>query len=301
MRSSGITSPVRCKCYLLTIPNPVTPAIRVAISPGSIFIQDLDEWLDFNLIWMTYGLCPLLLTNNTNGIAEIPLPWLHGRISPWAHGFEWKITPSPDGRFLSECLVLRNTNLDLGVKAEMARPDMSLDRSLTEHNRISEGLLVRKSRPDGNVEGIYKCTEWYSTNGIHLPRASELARYWGHEPHPVFRGRVSASTVLAHDGVDKLMPRILQPTLVADYRYRPSNNTATLPSFDYLLRPGDNWKADNDPKLLREVQERFRAFVAFQRRQSQADKANRFLTWLVLAAVVAPLLALLRSKKQKTQ
>jgi len=275
--------------------------VRVTISPEPLFLRDYDERLHIDVLWLAYGLSPRLAPTNHNGAIEIPLPWWAARRSALARGYEWKITPSADGRFVSECTVLRNTNLDLSLREELRRPDMGFTFGAFDEsdNGFVAGLDTRHSIPHGWLEATYKCTDWFNTNGVLLPRTSEELRY-SHSVvtewlHPTFRARITASALVVRQGLQQLLPPVTQPTLVADYRYRRADEKFAIPCLEYELSPGSSWKSDKDEKLVNQANIQFKRARSFLAPEQRA----RYLAWLVLPLFLLPLAIFLFQKRKR--
>jgi hypothetical protein len=279
-------------------------AVRTTISPGPFFNTDFDEYLNFYAIWITYGLHPGDLKKDKNGLIEIVLPWYTStRNTPLSHGFEWQISPSEDGRFISQCVVLSNTNLDRGDDAEMLRTDVDFPENLGARNRFTELLELRRlNYPNHYIQADYKCQEWYHTNGFTLPMRSEFKVYANfpftnfYPNSPLTRANIEAEKVTVRKGNENLLPSVVtNRTLVADYRYRKEFQGHICAHVDYVLAPGDSWKSDNDPALVRKAME---SLGQFSPQFGYAkDKRRSHLTWLLLVAILVPALLFLRPKK----
>jgi hypothetical protein len=200
---------------------------------------------------------------------------------------------------MDSCQVVRDTSLDLdNEKSELLRPEMLYPSTLVERNRDRESLLTRKETPDGFVIARYKCTDWYRTNGLVIPAASELTignytgsgtRYRGH----IFK--LTATAISLTNIGHELLPNPILPTYVNDYRYRRSGNSRIFRRAEYTLRPGDSWKSGNDPALLGQAEE----WLKNGRRYDDYGISWRnILVWSILAAlVVLPGAAILWPKK----
>jgi len=277
--------------------------IRATILPGPFFLRDYDEFLDFEVIWLTYGLRPGKVQANNNGVVEIPLPWYDSRWHPFAYGAEWKIAPSEDGRFISQCQVLANTNLDLSIEEELRRLTFNYPENLGGRNHAVEVIGLRRDQfPHGFVQAVYKCTEWYRTNTFTIPMASEETRFvnqW--RPGKLrLRGLVRASGVTVRSGLERLLPaEMAEETFVADYRFRRTNDTRFLPFIEYVIPASEKWKSDNDPALIREANVALKTATRF-------DYGNNwrksFFTWLILGLFLLPVvLLIIKHKKHQNE
>lgn len=283
-----------------------TPPVRVTISPGQLFLRDYDEWLDFDVPWVAYGLRPRAVLKSTNGVAHIPLPWWNSRCSPLSHGFDWDITASPDGNFMSRCRVVRDTNLDLSLEGEMFRTDMNNQMTagtLSLRNWFREGLDARRDDPNGKLHATYRCNAWFSTDGMVFPKEAEEVRTQNELfPLPTFRARLEASHVTVRPGLERCTPNVRQDTLVADYRYRLAKGTNVLPYLMYVLPRGSPWKAADDPALLLDAQDCFRAWIFFTKHNYRAEKHKALVALSLLALAVVPLtIAIVRGMRKRAQ
>jgi hypothetical protein len=273
--------------------------MRSTISPGEQFLRDYDENLNFHVLWMTYGAHPSNISTNKNGIIDIPLPWMTARIHPGAFGFEWKITPSADGRFISECQVFRNTNVDLAVGDEMRRPGIDPPYTLPLRNRFTELLNLRsRLKPQGFHEVAYKCNDWFVTNGLSIPASSEFLRYHNRtfSQIPACRASVKASTITSHEGFEHLVPPILQKTFVADYRYNRIQGDRIVPRIEYVLNPGDLWKPDNAPELQKKLTQSIYDVIPLDRSNTGI---RNYLTWFLLVIGLGPAVILFMTKTKQ--
>ena len=292
------------------LPEPDASAgysLYTTISPGQLFIRDYDEYLDFFAIWTAYGLCPANLPPKNNGLMEIPLPWFNSRNSPFSHGFEWKITPSSDGMFLSVCQVCRNTNLDLSDTEEMLRPDVIGPVTLSGRNHWIEGIRDRSyDYRNGSIIAIYTVKEWCQTNHAVIPIISELlmgshlettgGRIFGSAAEPGIKAYINATNITVRRGVESLLPAVTRRTFVRDYRYRKENPAGGGISYrtEYMLNPGDSW---TDPAILHKA-DRSRMFFPADFGTTAASKRARFV-WLLLALALVPMLVIIFKPENK--
>ncbi len=275
-------------------------SVRVTISPGQFFVRDFIESLDFDAIWVAYGLRPDNLLTNRNGMVDIPLPWYNARNSPMAYGFQWEMTFARNGTFLSKCRVVSRASLALGVKGELARPTLVPPESQAEYNRFAYLLRLRPgSFPEGFVTATYECTAWYETNGYPIPVVGEERRY-GQYPYtnvPSERAWIRASSVSLLPGLRDLLPRLRQDVLVADYRYRRRQGSHVLPYVEYSLKAGEPWRSANDPALLGRVGSDLRLGLPLYAR---GPGRTAFVLGILAVILAAPILLLRVLKPRKS-
>jgi hypothetical protein len=270
-------------------------SIRATISPGNVLLKDYDEYLDIFVLWITYGFCPANLPTNQKDIIEVPLPWNQARRSPTPYGFEWKITPSANKRFISQCAVIYNTNLSLSEFGEIARKEISPPRSLSDRNRFGEMLRLRQKTRNGLLKAFYKCTESIFTNNIDLPLASELTIYDSFVTnYPITTAQLYVTSISAHDSSQLLPPRVQAQTFVSDYRYRVVERESVVPRAEYVLHSNDTWRSDHDFYVLSRPQ--ISSFID-KPVQYKQEKERRVFTWLLLALMLAPLVIMLKLAK----
>jgi hypothetical protein len=291
--------------YTLT-PNYTDPEghsfpVRATVSYGSIFVRDYDEWLDFEAIWMAYGLHPSDAPTNENGIVEIPLPWYNARLKLLAYGAEWKITASEDGRFMKECQVVANTRLDLSTEEELLRPTVNTPNNLNMRNYYTEKLRLRREAwPHGFLQANYKCSDWYQTNGVLWPMSSEETRYESRfrNEHPLAKAFVRASSISVSTNSEHLLPpRVAKKTIVADYRYRIKDDQRICLFAEYVIPGGERWKPANDLDFIRRAKSSSQ-FVSFL--DYRTDRRKSHFTWLLLVIMLLPVMLAIVVKLHKT-
>src|SRR5262249_890069 len=152
--------------------NPPTTGFGVVtIEPSRRFTHRSSERYGVYSVWLTYGLSPQWAKADERGFVEIPL--LSARRHPGAYGYNWEIDPSPDGRFASACRVVRERALDLSNEEELRRPELDPPESAGQAKEFKELLRSRKAYPSGFVARRYRCFDWWRTNGVVVPKASE--------------------------------------------------------------------------------------------------------------------------------
>jgi hypothetical protein len=271
-----------------------------SISPGPLFLQDsLVNGLELEPVYMTYGIRPGGIAAGKQ-VVEIPLPW-YSRLNPLSYGADWKITPSEDGQFISECKVVANTNLDLKAQDEALRPMLIYPHTLQSWNDFVSKLSERRDQfTNGFVHCEYSCKEWRQAGGVMVPFSSEELRY-SNQYYPVvprLRGITSASEVTVQTSAELVLPeRVPCDTLVIDYRYRRQDKVHLLPFLTYDIPASGQWKSGTDPELTHRAVVSLKSAIRFDYTSSMAKS---YMTWLVLGLALLPLFFLLK-KKQKQQ
>jgi hypothetical protein len=290
----------------LTIPfgnvntNPPEGDSLVAnIEPSGRFIQHRVENIGLFPLWLTYGLRKELIVTNKIGLVEIPFSG--ARVNPGCFGFGWKINFSQDGRFVSNCVAVRDKALDLPHAQELLRFELDYPDTLAEYNKYQKLLSNREATPTGFLKARYSCTEWLTTNGWTVPMASKYEVYltsrlasW---PWRIVELRASKVSISVQDSSGSPLPEITVPTRVQDYRYKKKNKNHIFKYAEYTLKPDDAWKSADDPALLAQADEwlkRGRPYTDF------AGKPKVWVAWLVFVVLVSPICAVFcLRKKQK--
>lgn len=267
------------------------------VSPGSIYVCPVADEVKISIPWFTYGLSPSTVTPVKTNKFVLPLPGTIGRSYPTGYDYNWLMESSADGRFLKNCQVVRDYSLDLDEKQELLRPELNYPHSLAELSKIrSEIAWEKKEVPDGFLITRYECTEWRATNNLLIPVKSEMESYQAAYPDsPQAKARLEADSVtLCPDG-QRLVSSPDAPTLVNDYRYKKVKGHRMFEFAEYTLRPGDDWKPDNDPAILAQVDYQLK----YGRRYDDFNK-GRTLIWLLMVLIVlTPVVIWLFNKKRK--
>jgi thiol-disulfide isomerase/thioredoxin len=229
------------------------------------------------LVSMTYGWSSRSFLTNQIGFVEMPLPWTVVRDNPNAFGFKWLIHPSEDGKFLEDFEVLREEALDLPQREEFLRPEMDYPETLESYRDHINELRGRKASPQGYLRARYKCEEWYRSNNLAIPKASKLEVYeepaYGSLPARVVTLAITDVTIRA--GMGRVLPEITSDTAVADYRYKRANQTRIFKCAEYTLRPGDSWRAADDPALLAKASDWLKNGKGYGHFEEDAETLNR--------------------------
>ena len=225
----------------------------VTIRGSQVFEIGRDDPLGITALWVAYGLSPQSVMPNKTGMREIGLPWEYPRRNPNAYGYNWIMTPSPDGRFLEDCKMVRERSLDLSEKEEPLRKEIDYPVGTQERNHFKVGMVIRRGIPSDFMAGRYHCEEWCHTNGMTIPMTSKLVIYYGPTNfyvHPYKTAEIKVAAVNVRDETEKVLPPVAAATKVEDYRYKRMNNTRVFRYAEYTLNAGDFWKSGNDPELL---------------------------------------------------
>jgi len=273
----------------IAVPRPESNLVYAAISSSPIYVPSVFDFLSLYMPWLTYGLSPRNVRTNKGGVIELPRPWTIARNDPLAFGFRWDIKPSADGRFVSECKVIRDTSLDLDENDEFLRPELEYPLSLAHMAEYRMALGVRKEIPNGFVNALYRCTMWYETNSMLIPFGSELKLYSSRFPlEPVKVVKLVAESIIVRTGeVREILPTVDGPTLVYDYRYRKATKKRIFNYAEYTLEPGEGWKSDSDPVLLAQVE----YYLKHGPKRILGIRERRALArWVLVMVGVAPII-----------
>jgi hypothetical protein len=275
--------------------------LQVVTISGTVHAIALDaDPLAATLPCLTFGMAPQSFPGNGPDTAAMPIPWTVVRDNPSAWGYRWLVTSAPGAKFLQSFQVLRDSSLDLPQRQEFLRPEIDYPETTAWYDAYMKELLNRKAVSNGQLRADYECTAWFETNGMKWPQTSELRAYLppvnGLLPARIFK--LAATNFLFRPVSGEVTPAaVVIDTTVLDYRYKRVNKTRVFKYAEYLLKPGEPWKAPNDPVLVAQATDWLkngREFTEF------ADTGKRWFSWLLLALVIIPAFAMLTLKAKKT-
>jgi hypothetical protein len=278
-----------------------------AVSPSPYLISDVEDNLGLTAPWLTYGLWPSLVTSNQNGVVEMPLPWMASRQDLFAFGYRWNITPSADGRFVDHLAAIRDQSLDLSDENELLRPEIRYPTGdLGFRNWLLQKVRIRREIPTGFPGGRYVCTKWYQTNGISIPLESDFKYYWKvargkpYPDKPTYEAILKATEIKLYDDTsENLLEKPNMSTLVHDYRYRQVRMPRIYEWAEYTNKPGDSFKAANDPEIIAQRESYFKHGPRYD---YYGANGKRIVVIVLLVTLLFPLLVLLsRVKKRNKQ
>ncbi len=245
-------------------------------------------------VCLTFGWSPEAFRSNGLGLVEVPIPWTAVRDNLNAWGYRWVVQGWMGGRFLESFQVVRDNRLDLDSKQELFRPEFDYPETLKAYNGCL--MMLQNRHADGTngyVRARYRVASWFTTNGVTLPQVSKLEVFYP-PPGRRFAARVfevKATEFALREKGTPMAPEVRTDTVVADYRYKRSNNSRIFKYAEYHLNPGDQWRTENDAVLLAQADEWLRngrKYTHF------ADSGKRWVTWLLLAALLAGPVAVTR-------
>jgi hypothetical protein len=283
---------------------PQSNTVSTSICPGPFFFPEDGDWLGLAVIWTTYCLSSETIAYaTTNGVTTIPAPWWAPRISEQGYGYKWVINPAND-EFAEDLKVVRDISLDLAPNQELLRWDLNYPEKVGDRNGLNQDLAIRTLRQNGFVDASYHCTDWYQTNGMSIPRASEFYCYTLNAmtrkpyPFPSYKGYLTTDEVTLLGDTDPGLPPPSRGTLVRDYRFKRMNKTRVYNYAQYRLEVGDAWRPDRDPSLLAQAEEGLKNGT----RIGAIATPRNILVWLFLLVLLSAPVALyhLVERKQKT-
>src|SRR5665213_1506176 len=284
--------------------RPNGDAVLTSISPGPFYFPRDGDWLGLSVIWMTYCLTPEIVAQaTTNGVTIIPAPWWAPRLSAKGYGYKW-VVHFANGRFINDLNVVRDTRLDLSTNQEILRWTFDYPDTVAERNAFKQDLSIRMLIPSGYTDANYKCTEWYHTNGISIPIASEFYRWWfDFQQHQTFKfpyckGFLNAKTVTVLQNSEPHLELPDQLTYVRDYRFKRMNESRVFNYVSYQLKAGDAWRADDDSNLLAQAEYGLKHGIKI----NSLDSPKNILAWIMLALIFTPIIiGLCYAVKQKSK
>lgn len=277
-----------------------TNEVFVSITKSPYYLSAVSDWAFASIPWLTYGLDPAFVVPNKAGVVEIPLPWETSRIKPAAHGWDWKIVPSENGRFVAACLVLRRKQLDLASPSkELLRTELDYPSSIAQKNRCLDSLDYRHQIPDGFVETDYQCTDWFETNHSIFPLKAQIVRFSPSWKFPRQKSSLRAESVRVYEINASIFKQPPTAGIVNDYRYKKSNSSRIFRYAEYALQPGENWKSDMDPFLLLQANE----WLKHGPRYDAFDRGKNILMWVlgIIFLVITPAVLALITKNRRTK
>ncbi len=223
----------------------------VTITRSPYFLSAVSDWPRIYIPWIVYGLNPELVIKNADGSVEIPLPWETSRIKESAYGYDWKITPSQDGRFVARCEIIRDRKLDLSTPGrELLRLQLDYPDSVDDKDYRLKTLEYRDSPPSGFTNTTYECSSWWITNGWVIPIKAKLIQFDHAYKFAWSTQSLVVDSVQIQNNDSPLLGPPAGTTVVHDYRYKKSNDSRIFKYADYTLTTGENWKGPNEPTLL---------------------------------------------------
>ncbi|MCP5518227.1 MAG: hypothetical protein H7A45_13315 [Verrucomicrobiales bacterium] len=263
------------------------------IPPGSGLIGD-------PLVPITYGWSPATFVTNETGVVVMPVPWTVVRRNPEVWGYRWVLGEWESGRFLRRFEVVRDPALDLGDKEELFRFELDYPETLADYSKRLSTLEFRRTTPEGWVRARYQVTDWFQTNSLTIPLASQLEvsstapeAKW---PARIFRLKGTAVQVTAGSSS---RPRIEAETRVADYRYKRWNRKRIFKYAEYALQPGESWPSARDPRLLAIADDWLKNGPEYTH---FGDAKRRSFKWLAVGLLVIPgMLVAFSTRRQHLQ
>ncbi len=276
------------------------------VFPGQFYLPEAQDTVHLFLPWMAFHLSPQMIQHSFehNGVIEMPWPWGSPRLSPGGYGHKWTLESSESGQIIQRIDVVRDPALDLKTAEDELRR-ATLDYPFAISGRdfrdfILDQVRLRKVIPNGFVSCSYECTETFHTNNLSIPSATQFIKFW-----PNFKtgpNTIIEELYLKVDQVELLpnanIPDLIPPakTLVYDYRYQATNSRTKFNHATYELNAGDQFKPDNDPKLLAEAKHWLKHGPAYE---SYKSKLKIYLAGILITALVPTGLWLFRLKHPK--
>ena len=276
--------------------------ILVTISPTPYYLTWVSDWTCSFIPWLTFGLDPEIAKPDASGFLAIPLPWQASRRKLRAYGWDWKITPSINKRFVSECRVVREPRLDRDELQELLRPEFDYPDTVDDKNLDVSSLQYRKGIATGFVDTDYRCTKWLDTNNFILPLESTISQYLlaPHVKSPWLRGILRVESIsFVSDASDLLAEELQTVRVLHDFRYRASNKSRIYKSADYTLQPGEFWKGPSDRVLVAERAE----YLSHGPKYDHFDYDSKHVAIWVFGGIMfcaPPILVLVQKLRRKT-
>lgn len=237
------------------------PALDLAtVSTGPLPLLPADDHGRLTALWTCF--CAREATRLA-GQEDPSVPWpvlgWYPRSNLKAWGFRWVFvegeTPAlSEGRFASGIRMLRETALDdSSFEKAILRPDFLFPMD-PETRRLNEGQwLALQTYTNGMVGAEFNVLSWRGSGPDRIPETAQLS-YWGPGARPHLYQRLSLTLVSAESAAlaAHVPPHMVVKTWVDDYRYQEKGPRKQYPAASYHGMPGDRWRSDEDPELIRQ-------------------------------------------------
>jgi len=282
---------------------PLDDSTLVTISSSPVYDSLDQDDIGMSPLWLTYGFSPIAAVTNNNGVIDLPLNWRGTRSSMQAYGYKWLIGEWLGTRFIDRIDVVRDSTLDLDSKRELLRNSMDYPETLVSFNVRNEGFAFRSEVKNGFLEATYRCIKWYKTNELSIPWAAEFKWYLPPGPttvneKPAYIASLNANSFSISGGdQDFVESQIVEnKSVVHDYRYKTANETRIFKYAQYDLQAGEHFKSGNDPALKAIAKD----WLIHGKKYGFYSNRKQVLSWLLLAALLAPAIILVWRKQTKT-
>ena len=137
------------------------------------------------------------------------------------------------------------------------RSELDYPENLGTYNEYLDNLAQRKALTSGFVKYRFQCNSWESTNGLSLPKISKLEVFLNdHRTNQPYRiVTLQAESFVIRQGVEAVSPSVTASRAVVDYRFKKKRGDRIFKYAEYNLQSGDQWRADGDPKLIKQANE----------------------------------------------
>ncbi len=277
------------------------------VFPGQFYLQEAQDMVHLFSPWVAFHLSPQMIrhTFEHNGVIDMPWPGGSPRSTPGCYGCKWILDSSESGQIIQRIDLVRDSALDLKTAEEELRR-ATIDYPFTISGRdyrdfILDQVKYRKEVPNGFVCVSYECTDIFHTNNLSIPSATQFISFYPSFDKPGTSVIIS-ELYLKVDQVELLpnanIPEAIPPakTLVYDYRYQATNSRTKFNHATYELNAGDQFKPDNDPKLLAEAKHWLKHGPAYE---SYNSKRKIYLAGMLITALIFIGLWLFRLKHPK--
>lgn len=215
------------------------------MNPGREYYTMNMSFVDTHIPWIAYCLQPSDITPHMH------TPGVNWRNNVNTYGWRWtNVVASPDGRFLQDFIIVRDTSVDFSDQHELLRTNLEYPRTIDNLQNQNRYLAYRNSIPDGWVTATYACKQWCKTNGYTIPLSVEVTNY----VYSGGRTLITSSRIIQADTIGfseektASAPPLAEKSYIRDYRYTRRDDNRMFPYAEYV--GSGSWKPDNDPELL---------------------------------------------------
>jgi len=258
--------------------------VYIAIDHSKTPLYSGSDWAYAWIPWLAYGLNPARVQPDASGLQPIPLPWQTPRLKLRAYGWNWKLIPSSDKRFVASCEVIRDTRLDLTTASdELLRPEFDYPVSIADKNTMLSSLDYRRGIANEFVDTQYRCMEWFETNGMKIPRRAEISQFLYLNRFPLARATLVAEKFSLLPDSTAILGWGELFRDVDDFRYKQRREKRLFPVAQYKLKEGEAWKGPKEADIRAKVEDHLKRGS----RYDQYDLKRRIWVWVLGVALLA--------------
>lgn len=183
----------------------------------------------------------------------MPVLWFNPRVSLNAYGFTNRVSLvlHNTSTLIEAAAFARCPSADLAFSDELARPTFDEPQSPAAMDNARKILQFRQlGWKEGDEAVVYHLNSSTNIAGFTLPLAFMLTLQRNPATHsPIVRHTGQVVRVETDVASEPPFPPVLEPTRVADSRFRGRTRSTVLAELAYALQPGAAWPRGDDAKL----------------------------------------------------